>query len=149
MWRAGDMDLPLLPRWMQAGPVRLDLFHRDAQAAGRWLGLHPREFEVLWHLAERAPEPVCQTRLLREVWRLEFDPETNRVAVAVCRIRAKLRAVGLRGLIATVPGRGYLLTPAHEALDSAGDLGDDAGSAMAAGGTDAISRERPGFDRSG
>lgn len=149
MWRAGAAEGALLPRWMQAGPVRLDLFHRDAHAAGRWLALHPREFEVLWFLAERAPEPVAQARLLREVWRLEFDPETNRVAVAVCRIRAKLRAVGLRGLIATVPERGYRLSTAHEALDSAPGLGDDGGSHITAGGTDAISRERPRLDRSG
>ncbi|WP_374408154.1 winged helix-turn-helix domain-containing protein [Pelagerythrobacter sp.] len=148
MWREGAADPPLLPRWMQAGPVRLDLFHRDGQAAGRWLGLHPREFEVFWWLAEHAPDPVPQARLLREVWRLEFDPETNRVAVAVCRIRAKLRAAGLRGLIATVPDRGYLLQP-HEALDSAAALGDDAASRNMTGGSDAVSPERQGVDRSG
>lgn len=149
MWRVGDTDFPLLPRLLHAGPVLLDLFHRDARAAGRWLGLHPREFEVFWHLAERAPEPVSQHRLLREVWRLDFDPETNRVAVVVCRLRAKLRAVGLRGLIATVPGHGYLLGAPHEALDSARTLGDDGFFDEGTGGADAISRERPGFDRAG
>ncbi|WP_338447295.1 winged helix-turn-helix domain-containing protein [Pelagerythrobacter marensis] len=115
-----------MPRTIRAGPALLDMFHRDAQVGARWLGLHPREFAVLWHLAERAGEPVSRRQLLRQVWRLEFDPATNRVAVAVCRIRACLRAVGVEGLIATVPARGYLLRVANEALDSPERLRDDA-----------------------
>lgn len=149
MWCAQDTDRPLLPPRFRIGPIVLDLFHRDGLADGRWLRLHPREFEVLWHLAERAPEPVSQSRLLRDVWRLDFDPQTNRVAVAICRIRAKMRAVGLRGLIATVPDRGYRLRAGEEALDSLSRLGDDAAFQSAAGGKDAVSRKRPGLDRSG
>jgi len=145
------MERPSLPRRFAVGPIVLDLFHRDGLARGRWLRLHPREFEVLWHLAEHAPEPVSQKCLLHQVWRLNFDPETNRVAVAICRIRAKMRAVGLRGLIATIPDRGYLLRAGggEEALDSPVRLGNDAVLQSAVGDDDAISRERSGFDRSG
>lgn len=127
----------------------LDLFHRDGLVHDRWLQLHPREFEVLWHLAECAPEPVSQDRLLRHVWRLNFDPETNRVAVAICRIRAKMRAVGLRGLIATIPERGYLLRAGAEALDSLSRLGDDGAFQAAAGEINGVSGKRSDFDRSG
>lgn len=134
MWRAEDAPAGELPRAMQVGPVTLDLFHRDAHVAGRWLRLHPREFAVFWHLAERPGRPVPRAHLLRHVWRLDFDPQTNRVAVAVCRIRARLRAVGVEGLIATVPGCGYLLCRPHEALDSPAPMRDDAGNEMAAGG---------------
>lgn len=149
MWCAQDMERPALPRRFLAGPVMLDLFHRDGLVRGRWLRLHPREFEVLWHLAECAPEPVSHDRLLRDVWRLDFDPETNRVAVAICRIRAKMRAVGLCGLIATIPERGYLLRAGAEALDSLSRLGDDDAFQSMAGEINGVSGKRSDFDRSG
>ena len=117
-----------LPRHVHAGPLLLDLFHRDARAGDRWLHLHPLEFAVLWLLADAAPEPLSQPHLLREAWRVEFDPGSNRVAVVVCRIRAKLRAAGLRGLVATVAGGAYSLN-APEALDSVSRLGDGGASA--------------------
>lgn len=149
MWCAQDMERPVLPRRFSAGPVMLDLFHRDGLVRGRWLRLHPREFEVLWLLAECAPEPVSHDRLLRDVWRLDFDPETNRVAVAICRIRAKMRAAGLRGLIATIPERGYLLRAGAEALDSLSRLGDDGAFQSMAGEINGVSGKRSDFDRSG
>lgn len=148
-WPAQGAERLSLPRLFRAGPVMLDLFHRDGLARGRWLRLHPREFEVLWHLAECAPEPVSQDRLLRDVWRLDFDPETNRVAVAICRIRAKMHAVGLRGLIATIPERGYLLRAGAEALDSLSRLGNDGAIQSAAGEINGISGKRSDFDRPG
>ena len=98
-----------MPRHVRAGPVMLDLFHRDGNVAGDWLGLHPREFELLWRLAESPRQRLSRRRLLAEVWRINHDPETNRVEVHVARVRAKLRVFGLSWLIATDPEGGYLL----------------------------------------
>ncbi len=42
-----------IPRFREAGDVTLDLAHRDARVEDRWLALHPREFALLWRLAER------------------------------------------------------------------------------------------------
>ncbi len=42
----------MIPSHRRVGPLRLDLFHRDDQADGRWIGLHPREFALMWRLAE-------------------------------------------------------------------------------------------------
>ncbi len=100
-----------LPRRRTAGPLVLDLLHRDARAGARWLALHPREFALLWHLAERPGEPVSRARLLREVWRLEFEPGTNSVEVHVSRLRGKIAAAGFAGLIETHPGGGYRIAP--------------------------------------
>ena len=96
---------------MEAGPLRLDLFHRDAQFEGRWLALHPREFELLWRLAETPEATVSQSALLRDVWRCPFEPGTNRVAVHVARLRRKLAPLGLAAMIAT-DGAGYRLDSA-------------------------------------
>ncbi len=89
----------------------LDLFHRDGCIAREWLGLHPREFELLWRLAQSPGQRLSRRRLLSDVWRIDHDPETNRVEVHVARIRAKLNRFGLSWLIATDPAGGYLLDP--------------------------------------
>lgn len=99
----------MMPRHVRAGPVMLDLFHRDGNVAGDWLGLHPREFALLWRLAESPRQCLTRRQLLAEVWRIDHDPETNRVEVHVARVRAKLHVFGLSWLIATDPAGGYLL----------------------------------------
>lgn len=106
-----------MPRQRMAGPVLLDLFHRDARVDGRWLGLHPREFALLWHLAELPGSRVTRARLLADVWRLNHEPETNRVEVHVSRLRSKLASVGLGQLVVTDHRGGYRLDGAdREAL---------------------------------
>lgn len=48
-------------------------------------------------------------RLLADVWRINFDPETNSVAVHVARVRSKLAPFGLTEMLVTHPSGGYLL----------------------------------------
>lgn len=99
----------LIPRFREAGDVVLDLVHRDGRVEAKWIGLHPREFELLWRLAEEPGCRITKKQLLADVWRLEFEPETNSVAVHVARVRAKLSAFGLQAILATHPDGGYLL----------------------------------------
>ena len=87
--------------------MKLDLLHRDARSGQDWLALHPREFALLWRLAQSPGEPVSRARLLRDVWRLDFEPGTNSVEVHVSRLRAKLAAAGIEGLVETDPRGGY------------------------------------------
>ena len=90
-----------LRRFLDAGPVRLDLFHRDGRIGQQWLGLNPREFSLLWRLAESAGERVTRRQLLSDVWRIRHDPETNSVEVHVSRLRAKLAVSGAEWLVVT------------------------------------------------
>lgn len=99
----------LIPRFREAGDVTLDLFHRDGRVEDRWLGLHPREFELLWRLSEQPGEPLTRRQLLADVWRISFEPETNSVAVHVARVRAKLEPFGLARILATHAEGGYYL----------------------------------------
>ncbi|WP_233997279.1 winged helix-turn-helix domain-containing protein [Porphyrobacter sp. HT-58-2] len=99
----------LIPRFREAGDITLDLFHRDGRVDDCWLGLHPREFALMWRLAEQPGERMTRRELLAEVWRIHFEPETNSVAVHVARVRAKLEPFGLSRLIATHPDGGYFL----------------------------------------
>ena len=107
----------MLPRWRTIGALTLDLFHRDARCKGRWLALHPREFGLLWRLADSPGEIVTRRQLLRDVWRLGHDPETNSVEVHVSRLRAKLAAHGCEGVVLTDPRGGYRL-PAIRSIGS-------------------------------
>lgn len=102
-------DDTMIPRFREAGDVTLDLFHRDGRVDDRWIGFHPREFELLWRLAEQPGVPVTRKQLLRDVWRIDFEPETNSVAVHVARIRSKLEPFGLAPILATHPEAGYYL----------------------------------------
>ena len=98
-----------LPRHRRIGPLELDLLHRDARIAGRWLALHPREFALLWRLADAPGERVPRQQLLRDVWRLAHVPETNSLEVHVSRLRAKLAVSKAAWLVETDPSGGYRL----------------------------------------
>ena len=122
----------LLPRYLQAGPAQLDLFHRDIQIGDRWARLHPREFAVLWEIVAAQGATLSNAYLLHTIWRMRHDPGSNRVAVHISRIRAKLRPFGLDGLVGTDPNGGYRLgvcpLPAahNSALDSGCAMGNGA-----------------------
>ena len=98
-----------LPRYRRVGPVMLDLLHRDASVQGRWLALHPREFALLWRLADAPGQRVPREHLLRDVWRLAHIPETNSLEVHVSRLRAKLASAKAAWLVETDPRGGYRL----------------------------------------
>lgn len=100
-----------LPRWRRVGPLVLDLFHRDARLSGRWLALHPREFGLLWRLSDRPGTRVTRQQLLKDVWRVNHDPQTNSVEVHVSRLRSKLAACGCGDMVVTDPVGGYRLRP--------------------------------------
>ncbi|WP_328598407.1 winged helix-turn-helix domain-containing protein [Pontixanthobacter gangjinensis] len=126
-----------LPRTQRVGGLTLDLFHRDASAGGRWLRLHPREFEVLWSLADARGKALTKKMLLTNVWRIAHIPQSNRVEVTISRIRSKLHSAQLAWMIVTEPEGGYRLVCAgdapkakieadqDEALDSFLRIGND------------------------
>jgi len=100
--------LDALPRQRSHGPILLDLLHREGWVGRSRLGLHPREFALLWRLADTPDVPVAPATLLSDIWHLAHRPETNSLAVHVCRLRAKLAGAGLPGLLHTSAG-GYVL----------------------------------------
>jgi hypothetical protein len=121
-----DEMFGMLPRWRTVGPLTLDLFHRDARRGGRWLALHPREFGLLWRLADVPGQRVTRGQLLRDVWRLNHEPETNSVEVHVSRLRGKLAELGCEALVATDPRGGYRLDDRGRFMFGGEAPGDDA-----------------------
>lgn len=99
----------MLPRFRQVGPLRLDLLAREAFVDGEALGLHPREFGLLWRLSDKPGKPLCKRKLIEDVWHLRFVPETNSLAVHVSRLRSKLRLFGIADLLKTTRSGDYVL----------------------------------------
>ncbi len=93
---------------LEVGDVVLDRRSRTAAVAGSVVELTGREFDLLWHLAERPGIVVGRERILERVWGLAFPGGTRTVDVHVGQLRRKLERPEL---IRTVRGAGYKLVP--------------------------------------
>ena len=91
------------------GELRIDLIDRRVERAGRLIRLPLREFDLLANLARVPDRPMSRDALLRAVWRLDFDPGTNRVEVHMSRLRAKIDRDFGWPMLRTVKGMGYAL----------------------------------------
>ena len=93
---------------LDAGDVVLDRRSRTATVDGSPVELTAREFDLIWHLAERPGIGVRRERILERVWGLAFPGGTRTVDVHVGQVRRKLDRPEL---IRTVRGAGYKLVP--------------------------------------
>lgn len=82
---------------------------RTAFRQNRHLALSPREFELFRYFMENAGETVTRDMLLRDVWNIAFDPQTNVVDVNVGRLRRKLENGFETPALETIWGSGYRL----------------------------------------
>jgi two-component system OmpR family response regulator len=91
------------------GDLEMDIVNRTVLNDGEELVLQPREFKLLEYLVRNAGEVVTKAMLLKSVWGLEFDPQTNVVEVHISRLRAKLDRGREKKLLHTIRGNGYSL----------------------------------------
>ncbi len=71
--------------------------------------LTKNEFRILKVLMENAGHTVSRGDLMVRLWESESFIDDNTLTVNVSRLRKKLEAVGLGGMLATKKGQGYLL----------------------------------------
>jgi DNA-binding response OmpR family regulator len=76
--------------------------------AGRAIEVTLREHAFLELLAEQPGHVFPRQELLKRLWEIDFDPQTNMVEVFVARLRRKLGPDGAR-LVETVVREGYRL----------------------------------------
>jgi DNA-binding response OmpR family regulator len=87
--------------------------HLKARTAFRndtHIPLSPKEFELFRYFMENAGHVVTREMLLREVWHMNFDPQTNVVDVNISRLRRKLEEGFAAPALETIWGIGYRLT---------------------------------------
>lgn len=82
---------------------------RTAFRQNRHIALSPREFELFRYFMENAGDTVTREMLLRDVWSMSFDPQTNVVDVNVGRLRRKLEDGFDTPALETIWGSGYRL----------------------------------------
>ncbi len=82
---------------------------RTAFRQNRYLALSPREFELFRYFMENAGETLTREMLLRDVWNMSFDPQTNVVDVNIGRLRRKLEEGFATPALETIWGSGYRL----------------------------------------
>lgn len=83
---------------------------RTAFRANVYIALSPKEFELFRYFMENAGEVVTRDMLLRDVWKMNFDPQTNVVDVNIGRLRKKLEDGFSGPALETIWGSGYRLT---------------------------------------
>ncbi len=94
---------------LQVADLTLDLKTREVGRGGRRLDLTAREFSLLEYLMRHPNQVLTQTQIAEYVWDMNYDGLTNRVAVYISYLRAKVDGGFPVKRIRTVYGVGYKL----------------------------------------
>lgn len=83
---------------------------------GKEINLTPKEYELLYYLAQSPDKVFTREELLRDVWKYDFFGDLRTVDTHIKRLREKLNKVSpdAAKLIATVWGVGYKLEAVRE-----------------------------------
>lgn len=94
---------------IRVGAITVDRGARQAFVSGDELALRPKEFDLLWALAEEAGRVVRRERLMDDVWDEHWNGSTKTLDVHIALLRRKLEDAGVEAPIATLRGIGYRL----------------------------------------
>ena len=89
--------------------LELYMLKRRATRGDEVLNRSPQEFVLLEYLCRNAGRVVTRSMLLKEVWGMRIQPDTNVVDVHIYRLRGKIDTEGREPLIKTLRGTGYVL----------------------------------------
>ncbi|SNB64069.1 DNA-binding response regulator, OmpR family, contains REC and winged-helix (wHTH) domain [Arboricoccus pini] len=101
------------PPPMQVADLRLDPATRTARRGQREIQLTAKEWALLAYLIAHAGQVVSRTRILSDVWGLNFDPGTKIVDVYIRYLRRKVDEDSEVSLIKTSRGFGYMIGEAE------------------------------------
>ena len=97
--------------------LEVDLFARSVSRGGVSIAMPLREFDLLARLARSRDRVVTRDDMLRAVWRLNFDPGTNRIEVHISRLRQRVDAGHAHAMLRTIKGSGYALVSRNGAQE--------------------------------
>ena len=105
---AGETELPPHPppKGMRIGELEINPKSRRVISAGREVSLTPKEFDILYFLAQNRGEVFTKEQIYEAVFGFDGTADSSAITEHIKNIRAKLRAVGLSP-IQTVWGVGY------------------------------------------
>ena len=76
---------------------------------GRKVELSKNEYRILQVLFERRGRVVARETLMQRLWETDLFVDENTLTVNIARLRRKLEAKGVRDLIVTKKGLGYMV----------------------------------------
>lgn len=86
----------------------LNLAEASLSKDGQVLSLTKNEFKILETLVENKGQVITRDTLMIKLWETDFYVDENTLNVNVNRLRRKLEALGLKDVIITKKGIGYL-----------------------------------------
>lgn len=94
---------------LRVDDLEIDLITRTATRGEHAVALGPIEFKLLEYFARNSGQILTRTMIFQSVWDMHFDPGTNLIEVYVGLLRKKIDLPGMRSLLKTVRGSGYML----------------------------------------
>jgi two-component system OmpR family response regulator len=110
----GEYALVRDPEVLRQGDLLLNRGTNRVSRGEREVELTPKEFRLLWLLAERAGAIVSREELLEALWDDTDFVDDNTLTVNVARVRRRLEELGLPQAIETKRGQGYRLSLSGE-----------------------------------
>lgn len=89
--------------------VILNLSDASVTCHGEKLELSKNEYRILQVLFERRGRVVARETLMQRLWETDLFVDENTLTVNIARLRRKLEAKGVRDLIVTKKGLGYMV----------------------------------------
>jgi DNA-binding response OmpR family regulator len=97
------------PAELRVEDLVLDMDAMNAIRGGKRIDLTNKEYALLHYLMRNVGRLVSRAMILEHVWDDGADPFSNAIEAHIYNLRKKIDAPGLKKLITTVPGRGYIL----------------------------------------
>ena len=94
---------------LTVGPMALNLLTRQVTRENKTIDLQNKEFELLAYLMRHEGLVVSKGMIIKNVWKYQFDPQTNIVEVRISKLREKLDQGFHQKMIVTIRGGGYML----------------------------------------
>lgn len=89
--------------------ARLSLNDGSIMIGEKRIELTKNEFRILQFLLENRGKIVSRNKLMTKLWQDDCYVEENTLTVNVARLRRKLEENGLKDVVVTKPGSGYLI----------------------------------------
>jgi two-component system copper resistance phosphate regulon response regulator CusR len=99
---------------LRVDDLEVDLVRHTVRRAGAEIELSGREYGLLEYLAINAEQIVSRTEIVQHVYDFNASLESNVIDVFVGLLRKKIERPGMRRLLHTRRGRGYLLSARGE-----------------------------------
>ena len=109
---------------LSCGDLTLDLVTHYAARGEKEIELTTKEYALLEYLMRNKDRILSRAMIMQQVWKHNFDPESNIIDVYVKRLRQKVEKPGASQLIHSIRGVGYRMREMHEA-DVSPDTSND------------------------